>query len=337
MTESSRHSDAAIVWTAFGYFACYAPYSALTKAVSRGLLPGMRGGVDGMALLPVTAVASLLAMLAFMLLSGWWRYATRYPIAGRSVPGPTRLTLASGLATAMIIATTTLAYTFTGTSIVFMMLLMRGGVLVLAPLADWVGRRPVRAASWVALGLSLAALLVAFSGDQGLSMGWGAALDVLLYLGAYFFRLRWMSSQAKSEELSSNLRFFVEEQMVATPATVLGLLLGALFAPGASGAALQAGFTGVMTDPLLLPIGLLIGVLSQGTGVFGALILLDKRENSFCVPVNRASSILAGLVAAYTLSWTLDLAAPGAGELVGAGLVVAAILVLSASGIQRKK
>lgn len=337
MIEPKRSAAPALAWAAFGYFACYAPYSALTKALSKGALPGNSGAVDGVALLPVTSVASLLSMLAFMLLTGWWRYATPHSIGGRRIPGPTGLTLASGLATATIIATTTLAYTFPGTSIVFMMLLMRGGVLVIAPLADWVGRRKVRPASWVALGLSFLALLVAMSGDQGWAMGWGAALDVALYLGAYFFRLRWMSHQAKSEDSSDNLRFFVEEQMVATPATVLGLLLGALLAPGATGLALRAGFTTVFTDPLLLPVGLLIGVLSQGTGVVGALILLDKRENSFCVPINRASSILAGLVATYGLAWTLGLARPAAGELVGAGLVIAAIGVLSASAIHRKE
>ena len=41
----------------------------------------------------------------------------------------------------------------------------------------------------------------------------------------------------------------------------------------------------------------LIGVFSYGTGLFGSLIFLDKRENTFTVPANRASSILAGVIA----------------------------------------
>ncbi len=42
----------------------------------------------------------------------------------------------SGLGTAIIIGTTTLAFTFTGVSILFALLLMRGGVLIIAPTVD---------------------------------------------------------------------------------------------------------------------------------------------------------------------------------------------------------
>jgi hypothetical protein len=74
--------------------------------------------------------------------------------------------------------------------------------------------------------------------------------------------------------------------------------------------------------------------------VFGALILLDGRENAFCVPVNRASSVLAGVLA------TAALAAMGLGrasprvELAGAALVLGAIVVLALppiSGPRRRK
>ena len=44
--------------------------------------------------------------------------------------------LISGVATAVIIGTTTLNYTFVGISILFALLLMRGGVLILAPVVD---------------------------------------------------------------------------------------------------------------------------------------------------------------------------------------------------------
>jgi hypothetical protein len=73
----------------------------------------------------------------------------------------------------------------------------------------------------------------------------------------------------------------------------------------------------------------LVGILSQGTGIFGGLILLDRRENSFCVPVNRASSVLAGLCASLALALFLGHRMPGSAELLGAGLVVAAIVALS--------
>ena len=79
----------------------------------------------------------------------------------------------------------------------------------------------------------------------------------------------------------------------------------------------------------MVGVTLLVGLLSQGTGIFGGLILLDKRENTYCVPVNRSSSILAGVVASFSLAAWLGMAAPSAYELAGAGLVVAAILVLT--------
>ena len=72
-----------------------------------------------------------------------------------------------------------------------------------------------------------------------------------------------------------------------------------------------------------------VGLLSQGTGIFGGLILLDHRENAFTVPVNRASSILAGVLATAVLSVWLGQRGVGARELVGAALVMGAMLVLS--------
>ena len=45
------------IWAlAFGYFAFYIPYSALTKALSQGLLTGADGPVPGFLLLPATTM-----------------------------------------------------------------------------------------------------------------------------------------------------------------------------------------------------------------------------------------------------------------------------------------
>ena len=74
-----------------------------------------------------------------------------------------------------------------------------------------------------------------------------------------------------------------------------------------------------------------------GTGVCGGLILLARRENSFCVPVNRASSILAGLTASFGLAALVKYHAPGPVDLIGATLVIAAILVLSLPGVLQKR
>ncbi|MEZ4224595.1 MAG: hypothetical protein R3B13_26835 [Polyangiaceae bacterium] len=327
------------IWAyAFGYFACYVPYSALTKALSSGLLSNMPRGIAGFELLPLTSMASLVGMFVFLTALGWWRYASRRNIFGLRVPMPGPWTFLSGLCTAAIIATTTLAYTFEGVSIVFMMLLMRGGVLAIAPVVDFASRRRVRWFSWLALGLSLGALFVAFFGGSrsGTAMTVVAIVDVSIYLLGYFVRLRFMSRLAKSDDPDVTKRYFVEEQMTATPLVVA--FLGILSVVGESGIAAEVrqGFVGLWQHPRVLEV-LLVGLLSQGTGVFGGLILLDGRENSFCVPVNRASSILAGVCASFSLALLLGRRPPGGTELFGAGLVVAAIVVLSLPSVLAKR
>jgi hypothetical protein len=344
VNESKGPVGVSIWWFAFGYFACYAPYSSLTKAFSDGLLSGSAGPIAGFVLLPVSALASLIGMFVFISAMGWWKYAGRRRILGRDVPFPGIWTFLSGLATAAIIPTTTLAYTFTGVSIIFMMLLMRGGVLVLAPIVDFVSGRKVRWFSWVALLLALGALFVGFSGHRGDGApmgGLGAAVayfNVAIYLGAYFVRLRFMSRLAKSSDLNARTRYFVEEQMTATPALVVFLLVFAFLGSGPRSAELAEGFTRFFAAPgLLLAIAIGIGVLSQGTGIFGGLILLDRRENTFCVPVNRASSVLAGLVATWALWGFAGSKAPPDSELVGAILLIVAIAVLSIPELIAKK
>ncbi|MDX2014997.1 MAG: hypothetical protein SFW67_32685 [Myxococcaceae bacterium] len=328
----SAGAGPSIWWWAFGYFAAYAPYSALTKALSDGAL-GER--VSGNAILPVSTSASLVAMLVFIFSTGWWRFASRRQVGRFSVPTPTRWTALSGLCGATILTTTTLAYTFEGVSIVFMMLLMRGGVLLMAPLVDLLSGRRVRWYSWVALGLTLSSLAVATLGRAELRVSLLALVDVVLYLGAYFVRLRFMSRLAKSDDPSVTKRYFVEEQLVSTPAALLALACFALIGEGGL-AEFRRGFVEV---PFSAQLGwaLVIGVLSQATGIFGALVLLDARENSFSVPVNRASSVLAGVVATVGMA-ALALGKPlETAEAVGAGLVVLAILVLSVTPMLEKR
>jgi len=145
------------IWLfAAGYFASYVPYSALTKAVSSGRIGGTP--ISGGELLPASAIASLVGMFAFISAMGWWKHASTVQLGPLRLPRPGRYTLLSGICTAGIIATTTLAYTFDGVSIVFMMLLMRGGVLILAALVDRLAGRQVRWFSTVGLVLSIYAM-----------------------------------------------------------------------------------------------------------------------------------------------------------------------------------
>lgn len=320
----SKHA----IWLfAAGYFACYVPYSALAKALSSGIHPSVHAAVPGVALLPVTTAVSLLAMVAFLWGSGWWRYAARRRVLGLDVPVPTRWTALSGLCSAVILTTTTLAYTFEGVSIVFVMLLMRGGVLVLAPLVDAITGRHSRWFSWIGLGLSMAALLVAFAEDGGHGLTLACAVDVAAYLGAYFVRLRFMSRLAKSTDPVVTRRYFVEEHLVTSPAALAVLAVLAAWGQGELMLTLREGFLRLPGD--VVPWAVVIGVLSEGTGIFGTLVFLDHSENTFSVPVNRCASILAGVVASAALALWVGAPWPSVHELAGGGLVVLAILVLT--------
>lgn len=321
-------------WFAFGYFAAYVPYAALTKAVTSGEVTGRP--VSGTSLLPIATATSAIAMFVVISLLGWWRYAPSFRVGSLKLPRPRLVTGLSGLATGAIVLTTTLAYAFDGVSILFAMLLMRGGVLMLAPIVDQLTGRPFNTIpwwSWAGSGLSLVALVVAFAEDGVANLSVAAAIDIGLYLGAYFFRLRWMSLHAKAagpDARERRIAFFVEEQMVATPVALVGLVILALVLPaGGFGDALRLGFTAPFSHPELLLAVVAIGLFSQGTGTFGALVLLEPQENAYTVPVNRASSVLAGVFASVGLTLVFDDPMPSGFELVGSGIILLAIGVLA--------
>ncbi|MCB9797122.1 MAG: hypothetical protein H6741_30925 [Alphaproteobacteria bacterium] len=325
------------IWLfAFGYFFFYVPYTGLTKALSKGIYPGAEAGVPGPVLLPISTLAGLFVMLAFLWGTGWWRSATQVRLGGLSLPVPTRWTALSGLCTSAILTTTTLAYTFDGVSIVFVMLLMRGGVLILAPLVDALTGRRTRWFSWVGLAFSMLALFVAFAEDGGYAITLLCAVDIGVYLLSYLIRLRFMSRLAKSDDPELTKRYFVEEQLMATPMTLVLLVLGALIGRGELLGHLRAGFTSHWSSGLALETAL-IGVFSQAVGIFGTLVFLDRRENTFSVPVNRSASILAGVVASTALALGLGEAPPSAHQVGGAALVICAVSSLSLGSVWERR
>ncbi len=122
--------------------------------------------------------------------------------------------------------------------------------------------------------------------------------------------------------------------MVATPAALIALAVLGWIGPAAIAAPLRAGTValwGAGTTSLGVPVVLwlvIAGVCSQGTGVFGGLLLLDANEATYCVPLNRASSILGGISASALLALGFAAAPPSGWELAGASLLVLAIVVL---------
>lgn len=321
---------------AFGYFACYVPYSLLTKIMSKGLLPSLDGQrLAGFSILPVTAVATLVTMIIVISLLGWWKYAKHSKILGMNLPHPTKWTFLSGIFTSLIIGTTTLAYTFEGVSIVLAMLLMRGGVLIIAPIVDTITKRSVRWFSWAGLVGAFAALLIGLTDAEGYHIPLLLGIVIAVYLFSYFMRFQFMSKNAKSDKKDVNLRYFVEEQMVSTPVLVIFLAFFALL-KNDIGVDVRMGWTMHWDQPYLWAL-ILIGALSQGTGFFGTLVFLDKSENTYCIPVNRSSSILAGVIAAFLLSLFPNQSVPHTSQLIGAGIIIISILFLTIPPLLQKK
>lgn len=333
-----------IFFFCFGYFAAYVPYTMWVKLITRGLFEGMDGnGFDGFVIQPVVVFGNCIAVFATLTLLGWWRCAKQFKIGSLSLPRPRWLTFLSGLCTAGIIITTTLAYTFNGISIVFAMLLMRGGVLALGPLIDTIAvkrKRIIHWTSWLASLLSFAALMLAFTGKTSTAMTTVATIDISLYLVSYFIRLFLMSNYAKSHDDDERRGYIAEEQLVANTvlfgSLVICGLLGKYSDPGSLLGKLHEGIA-VFPYQGYFWQAVMIGVFSYGTGIFGALILLDKRENTFTIPANRSSSVLAGLLATYLLAQNYHQKPINQEELLGVFLILAAIFFLSFRTVAEKK
>jgi len=296
------------VWLfAFGYFAAYAPYAALTKLVTSGRIRSV-AAVDGFDLLPATIAGTIVTLPLLIALMGWWK----------DFRMPDRHIVISGIGTALIIACTTIAYTFRGVSIVLALLLMRGGVLVLAPLVDAAFGRRVRWFSWSALVLSLLAVFIALRDTGSYVLSAVAIANLGCYFGGYVLRLPCMTRAAKVRDDAVTRRYFVEEAVVAL--IVLGVI-GLAFVVAGRGGALFA-------TPAVTP-ALMIGALYSVLYVFGTLIYLDRRENTFCIPLNRSASLLSGAVAGFVLHSFFGDAATPSSQLVAAGVICLALAMLS--------
>lgn len=329
MVTQAQRKELGLLALGLGYFAFYLPYSALVKALANGLLPRLHGApAPAFALLPAVALGSLAAMPVFVLLSGRWRDARRLPWRGRQLPWIGRETLVSAFWTAIVIGTTTLNFTFKGVSILLVLLLMRGGILILSPIVDKVRRRPVAWYSWAALAASLAAVWVALADVDNYRLTWLAALSLAAYLGAYFCRFEIMSRHAKAGDGECDRRYFIEEHAAATPILVVLLAVAALIGHGESLLQLRWGFTHLLATPAALP-AVLAGVCYEGLFVFTSLIFLHRREYTYCVPVHCSSSLFAGVAASYVLTALYGTAPPSGAQLAGLVLVVVAVLLLA--------
>jgi hypothetical protein len=297
-----------IIWAfAAGYFLFYAPYAGTVKTISSR-------GRSGLEIFPSVVIGTIAGVAITLTLLGWWRHL-------RVVRHPRRVI--SGIATASQWATTTIAYTFGGISIVLAVLLMRAGVLTLAPVVDIAHKRRVRWFAWGALALALVAVIYALVhvGDYSLPML--AAVNLGFYLAGYAIRLPTMTKLAKVKDRECTQQYFVDEALIACMAILGAAVLAAVLPMGEAARQLRFGFAHLSAG------GLAAGFLYAGLHLFGTMIYLDWRENAFCISLNRCASIFAGIVASMAVTWNWNVAAVPRSQLVAAAIMFAALLLLS--------
>lgn len=302
------------------YLLVQAGYVVLTRLSSDD-------GAGGLAILPYSLLVFLVLTFGFIWLSGWHRDAHQRRILGISLPVPARETLFSGIGSAMMLCSIPMSYSLAGVSIPLILVLLRGGVLAAAPLVDLVHRRRIHWASLSALLLVAAALVVVLHGQGGSALSPLALLTVTLYNAGFLLRLEMMTRIAKRGDAAQTRRYYVEEKLVALPLALIaltGIVVLAADVPGGF-----AGIIGLRWTPMLLAAALAMGIAMAVASLLTSLILLNARENSFCVPLERASSLLAGMAAAWLLHWHWQQLAPTAAEMGGAGLLFVAIALLA--------
>jgi hypothetical protein len=296
-----------IIWAfAFGYFVCYAPYAAAVKILSS------RG--TALEIFPSVVAGTILGLAITFFVLGWWRQA-------RLVREPRRIVAAFGEAS--LIAATTFAYTFSGISIVLALLLMRGGVLTLAPAVDLAYGRRVRWFARTSLAFALVSVAYALAHAGDYSLPWLAGVNLAFYLGGYMLRLPAMTRLAKVNDLAITRQYFVDEAVVAAATLAAAPLLAALLPLGTVSAQLRFGLTHITLA------GVVTGLFYSGLHLFGTLIYLDWRENTFCISLNRCTSLLAGIFASLAVTSSWNVAAVPPSQLVAAGIMLAALALLS--------
>lgn len=310
------------------YLVSYLPNVMITKLVTSLPHGSLGRPLTGLETLPASLIIGMVATYLFIWLSGWHRDANAVTLLGRQIPVPTRYTAISAIGTALILFTVPLSFTFVGVSIPFIQLLMRGDILLIAPMVDILFHRKVHWWSWTALALVALSLVITLTDRGGLKIPLLAALTVAFYTVGYFIRLAMMTKISKTGDPASIRRYFVEEKMLALPLSVAALAALSASGAGNQSGELTTGFVRIWSDPVIWAI-VVIGLTNALISIFSIIILLDPRENAFCLPLERAASIVAGVGGSLLLAWFWGLKMPRAAELIGAAILIGAVVLLS--------
>jgi len=130
-------SESDYVFFVIGSLVCYIPLYMLTRMAAKGLFPSLHGeGLSSFEILPLYAIGNIVANTLFYWVSGWWKNIPITKVWGVKIPKVRWYIWISGLCITGQIFAAIWAYTFQGISIVFVALILKGGVLILAPTVD---------------------------------------------------------------------------------------------------------------------------------------------------------------------------------------------------------
>src|SRR4029078_13670996 len=130
------------------------------------------------------------------------------------------------------------------------------------------------------------------------------------------------------DEREATLRYFVEEQMVASPLLVITLVVLSLIGAGDVMLAFRTGLTTFVTTPAAF-YAALVGLSYAALCICTTLIFLDRRENTFCMPMHCGSSMLSGFTATAILAYWYGQSSPTMGQTLSAGFIAVALGFLS--------
>jgi hypothetical protein len=302
------------------YFAAYVPYSMQSKRIS--------DHVTTVQILPLTSLGGLsVTLLEFAVLGFIVSRRDKMSSLSRALAFWRQLTfnaaaIITGVACAIISMMTTASYMLHGAALVTMGLLLRGGMLSLAPINDRIQRRHISRQTWVGFSLALAAIMCGIA-SAGAIPPIGIAIFIA-YLCAYALNLNFYGKN------QGKFRFLCSAQLVACTTMLLISAIQCIAMLSHDGIRMAivhakshgSGLLSISVSDALHAIS--IGAMAQLTGIFGPMILMSPTEQTYSVPINRSGSVIATVAAQHLLGNTLSVA-----QMLGVAFFVIAIVVLA--------
>ncbi len=229
----------------------------------------------------------------------------------------TRDVLVAATASAAILISSTLAYSRAEVSLLLPLLLMKGGVNLWGPVVSWLRGDGVTARARVVLGLALVAVVAVLWDKVSLHASFAVTITVAyaaVYVAAYFPKLEVIS------RYRGNYDFLMAEMtstlIVALPVAVvvgwahswrgLGSATTGFYVLDVLRSLAHAVAASTHSTAALLQRSVVwvMALASEGAGLFGGVVFFARVSSTLSVPLNRCTSLIAGVAATAAL-WSL--------------------------------